>query len=145
MAIKNRQDQMFNRAIILLALFLLTACTSTSAKKEEMYTLASALTKLSSAVEATVRYNPPSENLTDQQLLELATLHDPSLLLPFKSYQIQVKKENRHAIVLVCKQKDSPALLEDAGCSAEMDKNHWLNKPPVPCVFTLDTGSVCAQ
>ncbi|MEW5858673.1 MAG: hypothetical protein AB1861_15010 [Cyanobacteriota bacterium] len=40
---------------------------------EKMLTLASALTKLSAAVESTVRYKNPPQNITDTELLEMST------------------------------------------------------------------------
>ena len=47
--------------------------------REEMYIKASALTKLSAAVESTVRYKNPPPGLNDRELLTLATRHDPAL------------------------------------------------------------------
>jgi len=42
--------------------------------REEMYIRASALTKLSAAVESTVRYKNPPPELSDRELLTLATV-----------------------------------------------------------------------
>jgi hypothetical protein len=47
---------------------------------EEMYIKDSALTKLSAAVESTIRYKNPAPDLSDSELLALATKHDPILL-----------------------------------------------------------------
>jgi hypothetical protein len=50
-----------------------------------MYIKASALTKLSAAVESTVRYKNPPTGLDDRELLALSTRHDPALLDNFKA------------------------------------------------------------
>ncbi len=56
---------------------------------EEMYIKASALTKLSAAVESTVRYKNPPSDLNENELLNLATRHDPVLLENFKGYKVR--------------------------------------------------------
>jgi hypothetical protein len=106
-----------------------------------MYSLASSLTKLAKAVESTVRYKKPPEKISDSDLLKLACKRDPKLLEPFKKYTVKVHKENRHAIVLVCTPNGKRGLLEDAGCTAKMDKHLW--KSSVACKFTLKIKNVC--
>ena len=112
--------------------------------REEMYIKASALTKLSAAVESTVRYKNPSTGLDDRELLALATGHDPALLDNFKGYTVRVLRQSRHSVVLVCDAIGSRALLEDAGCSGPMDRHRWMEKPQ-PCEFTIDTVEVCGR
>ncbi|MCB5191449.1 hypothetical protein LG198_11990 [Methylobacillus arboreus] len=102
---------------------------------------ASALTKLSSAVEAYVRYDSDGTVTSDQQLLQTATAHDPDLLRPFQHRLIKVNTEDRHAILLVCTQDGLRGLLEDAGCSAPMDRHLWQESRP--CQFTLQAAEVC--
>ncbi|WP_419658512.1 hypothetical protein Dvar_73370 [Desulfosarcina variabilis str. Montpellier] len=109
--------------------------------EKEMSRLGSALTKLSSAVESTVRYKKPPKGISDADLLKLATQHDPKLLEPFSKYTLKVQQENRHGIVLVCDKKGKRGLLEDAGCSRAMDANLWRSK--ASCKFTLNADSVC--
>lgn len=107
-----------------------------------MYSQASALTKLSAAVESTVRYkNPPSE-LGESELLVLATRHDPVLLENFKNYKVRVLRKARHSVVLVCDASGTRALLEDAGCTGPMDRERWKDKPE-PCEFSIDTEKIC--
>jgi hypothetical protein len=64
---------------VTITIGFLASCTSSQRgpDSEEMYVKASALTKLSAAVESTVRYKNPPPDLGDSELLELATRHDP--------------------------------------------------------------------
>jgi hypothetical protein len=113
-------------------------------EREDMYIKASALTKLSAAVESTVRYKNPSPELNDWELLTLATRHDPVLLDNFTGYRVRVLRQARHSVVLVCDTSGTRALLEDAGCSGPMDRHRWMGKPE-PCEFTIDTAAVCGR
>ncbi len=133
---------------IALWFILLTSagCTvSRAAEAEKMYILGSALTKLSAAVEATVRYESPPVGIGDAEILALATKHDPGLMAPFADYNVQVLRESEHAILLVCDKEGRVGLLEDAGCSAPMDKHLWNGDPPKPCNFTIDIKVVCPE
>jgi len=133
-----------SRLTILIILAMLFGCASAQAQSEtEMSELGSALTKLSSAVESTVRFKKQGEGLSEEQLLVLSTRHDPSLLAPFQGYRLHVLRESGHAAVLVCSPDGHIALLEDAGCTARMDQHHWNAYPKRPCRFTLDLMRVC--
>jgi len=127
--------------------FLLSAsagCTvSRAAEAEKMYVLGSALTKLSASVEATVRYEDPPQGISDKELLDLSTKHDPGLMNPFADYTLRVSQQDGHAVVLVCDKDGKIGLLEDAGCSSEMDKHLWEETPPKPCEFTVTVRDVC--
>lgn len=109
----------------------------------EMLRLASSLTKLSRAVEFTVRYRQPPNDLSDEALIALATRDDPTLRTPFAGLLVHVLKEDRHAVVLVCSADGSRALLEDAGCTAKLDRRSWQEVPPLTCEFTLQVAKVC--
>jgi len=84
-----------------------------------MFTLASALTKLTTAVESKVRFENAPTNLNDRELLQLATEHDPGLLDPFTEYLLKAVNQNNYAIVLICSNDSMKALLEDAGCTSK--------------------------
>lgn len=126
-------------------IFLLSGCAIVDHKdnSEEMYIKASALTKLSSAVEATVHYESPPDYLNDQELLKLSTEDDPSLLEPFDGYVLKINREFNHAIVLVCNVDGTQGLLEDAGCTAAMDNHLWQKK--ASCKFTIRSDVTCVQ
>jgi hypothetical protein len=132
--------------MIMLVLALATGCAPATQRpdREEMYIKASALTKLSAAVESTVRYKNPPPELNDDELLMLATRHDPALLDNFKDYKVRVLRQSRHSVVLVCDTSGNRALLEDAGCSGPMDRHRWMEKPE-PCEFTINTAEVCLK
>ena len=124
---------------------ILSGCVTVDEKTDtqSMYVTASALTKLSASVESNVRYKNPPADISDADLLVLATRHDPSLLEPFSGYQLKVLREDHHASVLVCSADGARALLEDVGCTAEMDKHAWQSKA-YACVFTLSPKDLCA-
>ncbi len=135
------------QGIALCFVFLVSAgCTvSRAAEAEKMYILGSALTKLCDSVEATVRYEDPPVGMEDAELLVLATKHDPGLLAPFADYKVRVKQEEKHAVLLVCDKDGKTGLLEDACCSAPMDKYLWNIEPPNSCDFTIKINAVCAE
>jgi len=105
---------------------------------------ASALTKLSAAAESAVRYKDAPGELTDRALLQWATSHDPALLAPFSAYTLKVLRQDRHALVLVCTEDGTIALLEDAGCTAGLDRHRWRDTPEAVCGFSIETRVVCA-
>ncbi len=127
---------------ILISALLASFCFAKSSDyQEKFFALAELLTKLTSAVETTLSNEYVDQNMSDKALLKLATSHDPSLLEPFREYQVKILHDNGHAIVLVCTKDGKSALFEDAGCSEEMDYNRWIPKEVSPCVFTL--AGVC--
>lgn len=108
----------------------------------EMYALASALTKLTAAVEAAV-FEAPEDQTEDADLLAAATRHDSRLLARFRGYALHAKRDNGHALVLVCSPDGRVGLLEDAGCSAKLDAHLWKATPSKSCAFTLTAASAC--
>ncbi|MEI7636861.1 MAG: hypothetical protein WCJ37_06105 [Syntrophus sp. (in: bacteria)] len=134
------------RFSLIIVIILLIGCANTQAQSiREMNELGSALTKLSSAVESTVRYKGIGADLPDDELLILSTKHDPGLLEPFQGYKLHVLRQNGHTAVLVCTEDGLAALLEDAGCTARMDQHRWKAQPLSPCEFTLDLSKVCTS
>jgi hypothetical protein len=123
--------------------FLVSGCAQTqeNPNAEEMYVKASALTKLSAAVESMVRYKNPSSSWTDSELLSAATEHDPALLNNLADYRLKIQSRNRHAIVLMCSTSGERALLEDAGCTGQMDRHRW--QVPSGCEFSLTIEQMC--
>ncbi len=130
--------------VIAVAVYFTAGCTVGSKRpdSEEMYIKASELTKLSAAVESTVRYKNPPPDLSESELLVLATRHDPVLLENFNGYKVRALRQDRHSVVLVCDISATRALLEDAGCTGPMDRARWMGKPE-PCEFSLDTRNIC--
>ncbi len=131
-------------SVLLIAALTVPSSASSDDVAERMYALAPALTRLTSAVESAVRYKNAPPGLRDDALLEFATRHDRSLLEPLKRFRVLAKREGRDAVVLVCGRKQPVRLLEDAGCSAKLDRHHWRSPEPLPCEFTLDAAAICA-
>ncbi|WP_241176640.1 hypothetical protein [Citrobacter portucalensis] len=132
-------------AFLLLVTVTLTlgGCTALPTKNvaETMKIKASALTKLSAAVEATVQYDTPDINLSDKELLSISTQDEPNMLDPFAGYTLKVNREFNHAIILVCNAEGTKGLLEDAGCSGALDKYLW--EKGSLCEFTLSANVIC--
>jgi hypothetical protein len=136
------------RALLLCAAAVATlGCASVgqSPNEETMLIQASALTKLSAAAESAVRYRDAPGDLSDRALLQWATSHDPALLAPFSAYTLKVLRQDRHAVVLMCTQDGAIALLEDAGCTAKLDRHRWRDTADAVCAFSLEPRIVCAN
>lgn len=123
---------------------LLAACTTQPTEREMNY-LASALTKVSAAVDATVRYRRTADGLPEAELLRFSTAHDPALLKPFDGLTVRVLRDGRDSAVLVCESRADKALLEDAGCTAKLDQHRWSNGGTNRCEFTIDIKKACAR
>lgn len=107
--------------LVYLALASLLAACALRPSEREMNYLASALTKVSAAVDATVRFRPPPAAASEAEMLQASTAHDPGLLRPFADYILRVQRSGRASAVLVCDRAAKTALLEDAGCTARAD------------------------
>jgi hypothetical protein len=119
-----------NSTVLALAAVLLASCATQPSEREMNY-LASALTKVSAAVDATVRYRRQPESLTEGE--------------PFDGLSVRVLRSGRDSAVLVC-QPQGKALLEDAGCTAKLDAHRWRTTGGGnQCAFTLDLDKVCAR
>lgn len=130
----------------LLALTCLTVwCSLATAQaftEEDMLIKASALTKVAVATESAARYKDPSPDLSEREFIEFSTQHDPSLLEPFAGFTLRARWRDRRSIVLVCTADGKVRLLEDAGCTAELDKHHWRETESA-CEFSINVGEVC--
>lgn len=128
---------------LLVAVLAVPSVASSADVAERMYALASAVTRLTSAVESAVRYKNAPPELRDDALLEFATRHDRGLLEAVKKYRVLARRDGRDAVVLVCGRKQAVRLLEDAGCSAKLDRHHWRSPEVLPCEFTLSAAAAC--
>lgn len=130
--------------LVVVAILLATGCAWAQFDDTTMFPLASAVTKLSAAVDAYVSStaNLPSNS---NAIIEAATAHDPALRQPFHPYQVRLKIEGRNSAVLVCSLDGRRALIEDAGCTAKVERQAWRESPPPPCVSALDLATVCKR
>lgn len=134
-----------SRFFVLTVFVILAAGCATPSPEREMNSLASALTKLAAAVDASVRYDDPMAGLSDTNLLRLATAHDPSLLAPFARFELHVQRVGSDSSVLICRASEGQAVLEDAGCTALMERHHWKSQTALACEPTLDLPTICKK
>jgi len=141
-----------NRTAIPLAAAILIALAGCAAVtpagrpgEDEMMTTAAALTKISAAVEANLRYGSTTVSVSDAEFLAQSVAHDPTLLAPFDHYRLTLRREALHADLLVCSDDGSVALLEDAGCTAALDAHRWRETPLSSCTFVLDLTRICPR
>ncbi len=130
---------------LVITMAFLSSCAANS-NDDKYYTLAAKLTKLSAAVESTVRYKNPPRNIQDRELIIISTAHDPSLAAPFLNYTIHTKTNNKSAIILICTEDGQNRLLEDAVCTSKLDKHHWRDSSMSNnCQFTIEISEVCSN
>ncbi len=111
---------------------------------EQLLIKASALTKVAAALESAVRFKGAPERLSEEELKDFATRHDPGLLEPFRSFTVRVRRQGPNSSVLLCTADGRTGLIEDAGCTARVDARLWEREPQVGCEFALDLEAVCA-
>lgn len=131
--------------IALAAFALLVTGCATPTSEREMNAMASALTKLSAAVDATVRYDNPPAGLSDTELVRIATAHDPSLVVPFAKLDVQVQRDGQNSSVLICRARAGQAMLEDAGCTTMVERHHWKSPTALACVPTINLATACTR
>ncbi len=132
--------------VLLLCASLAGGALADPSAEEAMMIRASALTKLSTAVEAAVRYDAEaSSGLDGQALLAFAVRDDAALLERFAGLELRVARGDRHASVLVCSPDGGGALLEDAGCTSRLDRHAWREADAAPCEFRLDLAALCGE
>lgn len=133
------------KVISVLLIFLAAWSSAPSAQtqsEEEMLIMASALTKVAAAAESAARYKEPPTDISEQEFLKFSTSHDPSLLEPFSGYKLRAQRKSRRAVILVCSADGAIRLLEDAGCTAALDRHHWRG-PSAPCEFSINLTEIC--
>ncbi len=103
--------------------------------------LAVSLINLSAAVDAYFSGFDAASTGSDEEILRQATAHDPSLLTAvFKPYQIRVQRQDAYSVLLICTEDGKQAVLEDAGCSARLERRA---EKGAPCEFTLKVSAGC--
>lgn len=128
--------------LIGLILISLVGCDSLPKNKdpEIMYDLASRLKHLATAVDGLVKF-ADGDKLSKDELLLAAVKNEPSKLRFLEGYTTKVKIEGNNTAMLIC--RNETAVVEDAGCTAASDVQHWQASQPVACVFTLTLAQIC--
>jgi len=135
-----------NLAYIVIAVLVFSGCQLFKPyPQEDMFIAAASLKRLAATVESSVRYKDIPAELKDYALLEKATENNPQLLKGFENFSLRAIAVNKHSIVLVCDAKGQQALIEDTGCTGEVDVLHWQGETPKPCDFTIDVNVVCGK
>ncbi|WP_420208832.1 hypothetical protein [Candidatus Electronema sp. JC] len=109
-------------------------------EKEEAQ-LAAPFVNLSAAVEVYFSDLPEdAPEPEEQEILRRSAAHDPRLLEPFTGWPLRVRQNGRHALLLLCTKDGRHALLEDAGCTPQLDRRAESGQP---CDFTLRVEDGC--
>jgi hypothetical protein len=130
--------------IILSTSMLLGACVApivAAPDAEERGRLSTKMVNLSSAVDTYFTDLSKAPSDSDATILQNATRHDERLLASdFEPYLLKVKYLNPYAVLLLCSKDGTRAIMEDAGCSARLDRQ-VTNE--APCEFTLLVNQGC--
>lgn len=123
---------------LFVSLWLLVAvgCATISTQRAER--LVTPLPKLTSAVEALVRYPDPANPVPDDRLVAEAIKDKPELQRAFAGCPIKVRHDATKTVILVCSPDGKWAWLEDASWTLGVDHKWYLVKPPMPADFTMD-------
>ncbi len=124
--------------LLFVSLWLIVGagCITTATQRAER--LVSSLPKLTSAVEALVRYPYPANPVLDDLLVAEAIKYKPELQKAFKGYPIKLRHDAKNVVVLVCSPDGKYAWLEDASWTLGVDHQWFMVKPPMPADFTMD-------
>lgn len=128
--------------LISLLLISLVGCNSRPKDKdpEVMYDLASRLKHLATAVDGLVKFGG-GDKLSKDELLLAAVKNEPSKLQFLEGYTTKVNIEGNNTAILIC--RNETAVVEDAGCTAASDVQHWQASQPAACSFTLTLAQIC--
>lgn len=127
---------------LIITIILSVGCSSlaNAHDPEKMADLASQLKDISAAVDGTLKFS--SEPYTDSHKLLLAAIKDDKTRLePFKNFQLKVVIQEQNAVVLLC--KEETLLIEDAGCTAKSDIQHWQLSESHACEITIKPNLIC--
>jgi len=103
--------------------------------------LSTKMVNLSSAVDTYFADLSAAPTESDATILQNATRHDVRLLAPeFEPYLLKIQFQNPYAVLLLCSKDGNRAIMEDAGCSARLDRQVMND---APCEFTLHISKGC--
>jgi hypothetical protein len=112
-------------------------------RDEQRAGLARQITDVSAAAESIAHERPELSGA--QVMAEMRVDPDVGPLLgALESYQLHVLARNGHAVVLLCCEERSLALLEDSACTPAVDRDETA-APGRTCAFSLDPVAACAR
>ncbi len=128
-------------SMLLVACGSLTALESEQLSEKERGDISSRMVNLSRIVDTyfSTLSVPPTEQ--DEVIINKALENSSdSIDTKFDNYQLHTLYQQGFAVVLLCDKDDKQALMEDAGCSAGVDKQI---RQPADCKFTLRVAKGC--
>lgn len=127
--------------VIAFFAFISTGCVAgEQLHKEKMYDLSSKFKDLAQSADGIVKFDHEFSKL-DISILQYMQVKYPEKIKPFDGYKIKESVEGKNVVLLLC--NDSVALVEDAGCSAAIDKHYWNQSIAQSCDFTIDSKIIC--
>tara|TARA_R110002020_G_scaffold360574_5_gene573359 strand:- start:870 stop:1292 length:423 start_codon:yes stop_codon:yes gene_type:complete len=129
-------------SVTLLIAMATVGCNSHAQTKdpEVMYDMASKLKDIAFEVQGLVKYGD-GESLSNSELLLAAIDNDKSTLEIFGEYEISILVEGTRTALMLCDNK--VALIEDSGCTPEVDAHYWNEDKIYSCDFKLELEKVC--
>ncbi|HCN71835.1 MAG TPA: hypothetical protein DIS96_08980 [Pusillimonas sp.] len=126
---------------ILVCLFMLAGCAKSAPYDDEiMYDHASELKDIVQIVDGEVKFGA-NDGLSSDAIIQKALKTRPNALDSFSPYSVEFAISGDDAVVLMC--DGNVGLIEDAGCTAKVERILWSNPEPDTCRFALDTSQMC--
>lgn len=131
-------------SLLIVSILLLSGCATSIAAgpgDEERGRLSTHMVNLSSALEVYFDGLASAPEEDDAVTLQKAIEHDSRLLAQeFRAYQLRTQYQSPYAVILLCSMNGQFAIMEDAGCSARVDRQVTHD---APCQFTLRVSDGC--
>lgn len=96
---------------------------------------------LSPMIDDYVAHNPKAQSMGTEQIIRESVKSSPTLANALKNYKVSIRVDGLDSAILVCMPLGDNFLVEDAGCSAEVDRQY--RDYPMPCSFQLDLSKTC--
>jgi hypothetical protein len=133
---------------VVLALFLVFACTARTDDTEKLVQLGNSLGRVTGAVQDALMQGRIYQGLSNEDILRIATDYDPTLLAPFDKdeYVLLVQLGERYASVLLCTAKNPRrGIMEDTACKGGPDRPLLEEQANPPCEHVVDLKEACGQ
>lgn len=126
---------------ILVSVLVLVGCAQGAPYDDEiMYDHASELKDIVQAVDGEVKFGANNGLSSDAIIQKVREAH-PNAFNSFAPYSLEFAISGDDAVVLMC--DGNVGLIEDAGCTAKVDRVLWIEPRLDSCRFELDTSQIC--
>lgn len=123
---------------LLLVPALLVGCAN-HRTAEKMEDLSSYFKDLATAIDGHIKFGDGS-SMTNEQLITTALQGNPAWQTALEGYDIKLIVEGKNSMIMLC--QENIALIEDTGCTENIDKKHWTSNNN-HCEFTLNLTELC--